>query len=143
MDTSLNYTKTVTLDATQSDVWDALTNPDIIRRYFFGIDVESDFTVGSPIFWHGVWEGKAFTEKGEILEVSEGESLSYSYLMGTYEDKPENYSVVTYRLETTDGGTDLTLVHTGFHDPKERDRMAANWNQVLDALRNEVERVVR
>jgi len=143
MDKTLKFSKTVTLDATQSEVWDALTNPDTIRKYFFGFDVETDWTPGSPILWHGVYNGKAMTEKGEILEVSEGESLSYSYLMGDYEDKPENYSVVTYEIETVDGGTDLTVTQEGFKDQKECDRSAANWNTVLEGLRAEVERIIR
>src|ERR1044071_4145412 len=140
MDNTLKFSKTVTLDATQSEVWDALTNPDIIRKYFFGFDVESAWTPGSPIFWHGNYEGHAMTQKGEILEVAEGESLSYSYLMGEYEDKPDNYSIVTSRIETVDGGTDLTVTQEGFKDQKECDRARENWNTVLDGLRHEVER---
>ena len=43
-----------------SKVWDALTNPDQIKKYFFGTNAISDWKVGSPLEFKGEWEGKEY-----------------------------------------------------------------------------------
>ena len=60
-------------------VWDALTNPEAIKKYFMGATVATDWKRGSPITWSGDWKGKPFQDKGEILEVTPKQRLSYSH----------------------------------------------------------------
>ena len=45
----------VTIKGSVSQVWDALVNPEKVRRYMFGATVESDWQVGSPIVWTVEW----------------------------------------------------------------------------------------
>ena len=45
--------KTVTIDAPQAKVWDALTNPAKVRQYMHGTNISTDWKVGSPITWKG------------------------------------------------------------------------------------------
>jgi uncharacterized protein YndB with AHSA1/START domain len=56
-----------TMAASAADIWNALTNPALIKKYFFGADAQSDFRLGSPIRWTGDFKGKRFEDKGEIL----------------------------------------------------------------------------
>ena len=37
------------IEARPAQVWDALTDPDLIQKYMFGSRVETDWKVGSPI----------------------------------------------------------------------------------------------
>ena len=43
----------ITINAPASKVWDALTNPDLIKQYLFGTEVTTDWQVGSPITYRG------------------------------------------------------------------------------------------
>jgi uncharacterized protein YndB with AHSA1/START domain len=47
-----------TIDAPLAKVWDALVNPDVMRRYMFGTTVVSEWRKGSAIVWRGHWKGK-------------------------------------------------------------------------------------
>ena len=52
------------IDASPDKVWDALTDPDQIKQYMFGSQVETDWRPGSPIVWKGEYEGKQYEDKG-------------------------------------------------------------------------------
>ena len=102
----------VVVDASGQQVWDALTNPELIREYFFGTTVTTDWKVGSPITFAGEWKGRPYADKGEILVFRPNEELSYSHwspMSGT-DDVPESYHVVDIALaearERHDGDAD-------------------------------------
>ena len=40
---------TVDIDAPRTDVWRSLTEPERIKEYYLGADVQTDWQVGSPI----------------------------------------------------------------------------------------------
>jgi len=58
----------VTIDAPAARVWDALTNPDVIKQYMFGTNVVSDWREGSPIVWQGEWQGRKIRGQGNNSE---------------------------------------------------------------------------
>src|SRR4029077_10504769 len=39
----------IMVDAPAAKVWFALTTPELIKQWFFGVDTETDWTEGSPI----------------------------------------------------------------------------------------------
>src|SRR5688572_1515722 len=82
-----------TINAPASRVWDALTNPSLIKQYLYGTQVTSDWKVGSSITYSGEWEGKSYEDKGEILQMEPNRlliSTFWSSLTGL-PDAPENY----------------------------------------------------
>ena len=98
---NLTLTTSVSIQAPLAKVWHALTDPEQIKKYLFGTETVTDWKAGSPITFSGEWEGKAYQDKGTILEIEKEKILKYSYwssFSGT-EDKPENYANVTYRVE--------------------------------------------
>src|SRR5689334_20196431 len=58
----------ISIKAEIKDVWKALTDPALIKKYFFGTDAESDWKKGSPVRFRGEWEGKPYEDKGTVLE---------------------------------------------------------------------------
>jgi uncharacterized protein YndB with AHSA1/START domain len=52
--------------ASRERVWEALTVPSFIKRYWFGMDVESDFRAGST--WKLQFEDGRIADHGEILD---------------------------------------------------------------------------
>src|SRR6476660_2233383 len=100
-------TAKTTIAAPVAKVWEALTNPALIKEYLYGSEVVSDWQVGSPIVYKGEWQGKPYEDKGTILEIEPNKLLKsthYSPLSGA-EDKPENYHTLTYTLSEADGKT--------------------------------------
>ncbi|HET6296406.1 MAG TPA: SRPBCC domain-containing protein, partial [Kribbella sp.] len=66
-----DYVATAETEISESPkrVWAVLTDPAEIKKFMFGADVHTDWQQGSPITWQGVYEGKEYEDKGEILEI--------------------------------------------------------------------------
>lgn len=54
----------ITINTPISKVWEALITPELIKKYFFGTNVSSDWMEGSEIIWKGEWEGHLYEDKG-------------------------------------------------------------------------------
>lgn len=129
------------INATTDKVWEALTTPEIIKKYFFGTDAVSDWKVGSSLIFKGEWEGKKYEDKGTILENIPGKTFQYDYWssMSGIEDKQENYLIITYSLEKKDDGTDLTITQENIQDEKTKVHSEQNWTKVITDLKNLLE----
>ncbi|HET9780929.1 MAG TPA: SRPBCC family protein [Candidatus Dormibacteraeota bacterium] len=132
----------VAINASADDVWDALTSPAKVKQYMHGTEMSTDWKEGSPIKWRGEWQGRAYEDKGTVLEVKPGKVLRYTHWspMGGSEDRPENYHTVTYELSGENGRTLLTLIQDNNPSQEEADKMAANnWAPVLQGLKKTAE----
>jgi uncharacterized protein YndB with AHSA1/START domain len=142
MNESLIAKVSTLIHAPAEKVWAALTQPELIKQYLFGTQVTTDWRVGSPITYRGVWEGKPYEDKGKVLELVPGRRLVstfWSALSGT-EDRPENYQTVTYELAGEDGGTRLTILQDNNHTEEEARHSEQNWQMVLEGLKKLVEK---
>lgn len=104
--------QSIVIHAPPERVWKALTDPDMIKEYLFGTQVSSDWKVGGPIRYRGVWEGRTYEDKGMVIRVVPGrllETTFWSSLSGVA-DTPENYKQVTYELTPEPGRTRLTVI---------------------------------
>lgn len=107
----------VTINANPSEVWNVLTNPELIKEYLYGTETLTDWKVGSEIVFKGEFEGNTYRDHGVILENTKEEKLSYSYFsaFSGLEDNPTNYSEITYDLELIDKGkTKVTWTQKGY-----------------------------
>lgn len=102
MNKNLMVSKSIEINSAAENVWEVLTNPEKIKVYLFGTQTISDWKVGSPIIFQGEYEGHRYKDKGNVLENKVNEILKYNYWSGFsgLEDNPENYSIVTYQIET-------------------------------------------
>jgi uncharacterized protein YndB with AHSA1/START domain len=131
------------INAPVAKVWDALVKPELVKKYFFGTNVQSDWKVGSPITFTGEWQGKTYKDKGTILAFEPGKLLKYSYWssMSGIEDKPENYVTVTYELkEESKNKTTFTITQENIPDEKMKEHSEQNWKKVQDALKELLEK---
>ncbi len=67
MNRALKVQKEVVIQAGADVVWNALTDKETIKKYFFGTEAISDWEVGSSLIFWGEWEGKTYQDKGTIL----------------------------------------------------------------------------
>jgi uncharacterized protein YndB with AHSA1/START domain len=138
----------VDINAPRSEVWRSLTDPEKIKEYYLGAEVQTDWRVGSPITFKGEWDGNAYEDKGEILEAESERKLTYSHYSprGGKPDTPENYHVVAITLDDQNGGTHVTLHQSNLRggatdeDRANREDYEKNWKQMLDGLKKTTER---
>ncbi len=124
-----------------SKVWDALVDPDAIKRYMFGTTVTSDWREGSPITWTGEWQGKPYQDKGTLLRIRPGRTLEYTHYspLAGLPDKPENYHTVAIELKERGGHTDVELTQDNNSTEEAREHSEKNWAAMLDGLKKLVE----
>lgn len=133
---------TITIHASADRVWSVLTDPQAIKEFMFGTDVATDWTVGGPIVWRGIWKGKAYEDKGVILEFEPGRRLvntHFSPLSGQ-EDEPGNYHTLTWTLEPEDGMTKLTLTQDNNASPDEAAHSKGMWDSLVESVKTIAER---
>lgn len=98
MKQNLITTVEVTTNASTAKVWEALTDPALIKQYFFGTEVVTSWKVGTSIVWKGIWQDKSYEDKGKILSIIPEKLLETTYWssMAGLSDIPENYKKVIY-----------------------------------------------
>jgi uncharacterized protein YndB with AHSA1/START domain len=131
----------ITINASADKVWNALTDPGMIKKYMFGTTAISNWKEGSKIIWKGEWEGKSYEDKGKILRFEPKKSLQYSHFspLSDLSDSPENYHIVTTDLEEKDKQTIVTLTQTNNADEKTKDHSEKNWKMMLATLKKLLE----
>ena len=85
---------TITIEASASEVWQALIDPEKVKQYLFGTQVTTDWQVGSPITYKGTWQGKVYEDKGKVLQ-NEAEKLLVSTFWSSLSGKPDLQKVET------------------------------------------------
>jgi uncharacterized protein YndB with AHSA1/START domain len=130
------------IGATPQEVWNALTNPDLIEQYFFGTKAISDWKVGSALHFKGIWEGKEYLDKGTILKSEFARLFEYDYIssFSGLEDKPENYATITYQLFPEEQGTRLEITQTNIATEEMQKHSEQNWGYILTNLKQLLEK---
>jgi uncharacterized protein YndB with AHSA1/START domain len=134
-------TAEIEIDARLSRVWDALVDPKVIKKYMFGTEVVTDWQRGSPIVWKGVYEGKSYEDKGEILAIEPERLLRVTHFspLGGKEDVPANYHTLTYELEKNGDKTRVALSQDNNASEEEAEHSKSNWEKMLSGLKEVVE----
>ncbi len=142
MSVNLIAKSSTTISAPASRVWEALTKPEMIKQYFFGTQAISDWKVGSPLQFKGVWEGKEYTDKGIIVKSEPNKLFQYTYLssFSGLADLPENYANISYELFEDSGQTTLTVKQENIENEEVREHSEKNWAFVLKNLKEFLEK---
>ena len=132
----------ININAPVSKVWQALTDPAMIKEYLFGTNTVSDWKNGSSITYSGEWEGKQYEDKGNIIDIVPEKLLHTTYFSGMSgkEDKPENYANVIYEVTPQNGSTMVTITQDNIEDEEGVEHMKKNWGMVLDGMKKLLEK---
>ena len=142
MNRNLKVSKSIEINSRAEDVWDVLINPEKIKVYLFGTETITDWKIGNPIIFQGEFEEQKYKDKGNVLENKENEILKYDYWSGFsgLEDKPENYSVVTYLIEKlSDNQVKFTWTQEGFANEEGRRHSENGLYGMLEQIKKLVE----
>ena len=143
MQTTVDEIRSATrIDAPIDRVWKAITTPAEIKRWFFGVDTESDWKVGSQLVHTGEYQGKPYVDKGEILEIESPRRLVHTHWsdISGKPDKPEHYQTVAWDLAERDGGTQLTITEQNLPSADAARTSEAAWAGALKSLKELLER---
>lgn len=143
MENNLVATSKIVINAPIEEVWEALTDPALVKEWLFGTEMAvSSWEVGGEITYSGQWEGKPYQDKGKILEIEPQKKLVSSYwsAFSGSPDSPENYQKVTYELSTVEGGTEVTITQENNKSQEDSTKAEGNWNQVLQSMKKLLEK---
>jgi uncharacterized protein YndB with AHSA1/START domain len=125
------------IKTTPERLWEAITNPDLRRRYNFGVGVESDWTPGSS--YTSVHPAGGSLAEGKNLEVDPPHRLvqSFTALWADYV-KEEGESRVTWEIEQVEDSCRLTVTHDQLRDGA-NDELFGGWPMILSGLKTLLE----
>jgi uncharacterized protein YndB with AHSA1/START domain len=126
------------IKTTPERLWDAITSPELRRRYNFGVGVESDWSTGSEYRSVHPQAGIAIAE-GENLEVDAPRRLVQSFNALWSDDvKNEGTSRVTWEIEQVEDSCRLTVTHDQLREGA-HDEVYGGWPMILSGLKTLLE----
>jgi uncharacterized protein YndB with AHSA1/START domain len=133
--------KSTLIKAPVSDVWKALIDPVLIKKYYFGIDTIGEWKEGNTIIFKGEWQGRQIEGKGKVLQMEDYHLLKHSYWsnFSGLPDDPENYHVITYELTPDNGYTKIILTEEHLATKEMKDQSAKLWDMIFDNLKKLLE----
>ncbi|HEX2853931.1 MAG TPA: SRPBCC family protein [Opitutaceae bacterium] len=126
--------------ATPEKIWTALTGAEFTRQYFFGLQIESDWRVGSVVKYFrpdGVLD-----ISGKIIRCDPPRALAYTWHI---ESDPLTAklpdSIVTFELEPLGAVVRLTLIeaHPDLPDERLLEGGRRGWPAILSGLKTLME----
>ena len=125
------------IKASPAKVWAAITQPEQMLRWW-GPDAGPTLSVVADVRPGGrfsvvfrLLNGQEHNPTGLYQEVVREKKLVFTW---DWPGMPERESLVTFRLEPLDGGTELTLIHERLPDEDARQSHEAGWSGLLDKL---------
>ncbi len=124
---------------TPERLWRALTTPEFMKQYWFGMHCESEWKAGSS--WQLKFPDGRLADAGEIVEAEAPKRLVIKWRNEFKPElKAEGYSRCTFDLEPRDGAVKLTVTHA-MEMPGTRfiESVSGGWPLILSNLKSLLE----
>ena len=124
---------------TPERLWSALTDPEFMKQYWFGMHCKSSFTTGSS--WQLVGENGDVWDAGEIVEAVPPQRLviRWEHQMRP-ELKAEGASLCTMELVPAGQAVKLTITHSIEREgSKLVEAVSGGWPKILSNLKSLLE----
>ena len=124
---------------TPARLWEALTEPQFIRQYWFDTTVECDWKQGSS--WKMIGADGKLTDTGEIVEIDPPRRMVIRWLNEWKPElKAEGFSRCTIELEPVNDAVKLTITHEiDRQDSKLITAVSGGWPRILSNLKSYLE----
>lgn len=124
---------------TPEKLWSALTDPELMKQYWFGCYCESDWVSGSP--WRLVSGDGQINDAGEIVTAEPPSRLVIRWAHQSKPDlKAEGQSLCTMELEPSGSAVKLTITHEIERSPSLLiTAVSGGWPKVLSNLKSVIE----
>jgi uncharacterized protein YndB with AHSA1/START domain len=132
---------TLRIEAPRENVWDALTNPELVKLWQYGSVLTTDWKVGGAIRFRSEWEGQVFEQWGTVLDVEPNVRLRYNLFAPRpdLEDRPENYFEMRYVLTELGGATQLEIFQVDNRPGAVQENPQGEENPALKSLKELIE----
>ncbi len=133
-------TSTITIKAPAEKVWQALTDKNQMKEWYFDIP-DFDLKAGATFNFHEPGEARQFHHQCVIREIDPLRKFSHTW---THPELSKGESVVTWLLEEQNGVTKVTLHHEGVKNFADAgsdfapENYQMGWNGFMAALKNYV-----
>ncbi|HEY7466654.1 MAG TPA: SRPBCC domain-containing protein [Dehalococcoidia bacterium] len=126
------------IKTTPERLWQAITDPEMRRKYNFGVAVDSDWQPGSPYQGNSPMAPAPIFE-GEVLEVDPPRRLVQTFRALWGEDvKSEGTSRVTWEIEPVGDSCRVLVTHDQLREGA-NDQLYGGWMMVLSGLKTLLE----
>ena len=126
------------IKTTPERLWQAITDPELRRRYNFGVGVQSDWSAGSRYEAVHPKAGIAISE-GENLEVDPPRRLVQSFTaLWSDQVREEGSSRVTWEIEPVADSCRLTVIHDQLPEGANSE-LYGGWPMILSGLKTLLE----
>ena len=124
---------------TPEKLWHALTTPDFMKTYWFGVWADTDWKPGSP--WKLVLPDGRVADTGEILESEPPKRLVIKWRNEFRPElKAEGYTRCTMELAPEGEATKLSITHEiDVADSKTIAAVSTGWPKILSNLKSLLE----
>jgi uncharacterized protein YndB with AHSA1/START domain len=134
-----NFVYVTFIRTTPEKLWAALTTSEFIKQYWFGMNIETDWKVGSP--WKLIFPDGRVADTGEVLELDPPRRLVLKWRNEFRPElKAEGYARCSMELEALDGAVKLTINHSIERaDSKFIEAVSGGWPRILSNLKSLLE----
>ncbi|MBV9571407.1 MAG: SRPBCC family protein [Alphaproteobacteria bacterium] len=124
---------------TPEKLWEALTTPTFMKRYWYGVVAESDWKPASP--WKLILPDGRTADTGEILEAEQPKRLVIKWRNEFRPQlKAEGYTRCTMEIAQEGDITKLSIVHEiDIPDSKTIEAVSGGWPRILSNLKSLLE----
>ncbi len=124
---------------TPEKVWEALTTPEFIKAYFFGVTFDTDWKPGSA--WKMTHPDGRITDAGEIVEVDAPRRLVMTWRNEFMpEATAEGYGRFVAEIEDAGGVAKLTVTHSiDVENSKLIAAVSGGWPRILSNMKSYLE----
>jgi uncharacterized protein YndB with AHSA1/START domain len=124
---------------TPEKLWSALTSPDFMKEYWFGMHFESDWKAGSS--WRLVFPDGRVADTGEIVEIDPPRRLVLKWRNEFRPElKAEGAASCTIQLEPIGDAIKLTISHEMDRSPSKLiEAVSSGWPRILSNLKSILE----
>ena len=126
---------------TPQKLWHALTDPDFMRRYFFGAAIEPDLAWKKGASWKMLNAEGQLCDAGEVAEIDPPKRLVLKWQHELRPElKAEGYTQATFTLEQQGAMMKLTVVHE-IDKPNSKiiEAVSNGWPAILSSLKSFLE----
>jgi uncharacterized protein YndB with AHSA1/START domain len=137
-DATLEKVFEIYIKTTPERLWEAITDSEMRRRYWFGVGVNSDWTPGSRYETRHPMSPAAIHE-GENLEVDPPRRLVQSFnALWSDDAKAQGTSRVTWEIEPVGDSCRLTVIHDQLREDA-KPEIYGGWMMILSGLKTLLE----
>jgi uncharacterized protein YndB with AHSA1/START domain len=138
-DEQSNFVYVTYIRTSPEALWAALTESEFMKKYWFGMDFETDWKPGSR--WRLVSSNGWIADAGEIVVFDRPRQIVLTW---KHERRPElaaeGYARCTIELEPQDGAVKLTILHTMERaGSKLIEAVSGGWPRILSNLKSLLE----